>query len=79
MITLSNRHISCFLSALSLAVATVDIFIFVFHKSISTVYDHDKFDVAFFYIGAKFAQNKILKSVALLLSFVANRVTLIIF
>ena len=47
MITLTNRHISCVLSALSLAVAIVDIFISVFHKSISTIYDHDKFDVAF--------------------------------
>ena len=72
MITLTNnRHISCVLSALSLAVATVDIFTSVFHKSISTIYDHDKFDVAFFWISAKFAQNKILKSVALLWSFVA--------
>ena len=43
MITLTNRHISCVLSALSLAVAIVDIFISVFHKSISTIYDHDKF------------------------------------
>jgi len=40
MITLTNRHISCVLSALSLAVAIVDIFISVFHKSISTIYDH---------------------------------------
>ena len=47
LITLTNRH-SCVLSALSLAVAIVDIFISVFHKSISTIYDHDKFDVAFF-------------------------------
>ena len=46
MVTLTNRHISCVLSALSLAVAIVDIFISVFHKSISTIYDHDKFDVA---------------------------------
>ena len=43
-----DRHTSCVLSALSLAVAIVDIFISVFHKSISTIYDHDKFDVAFF-------------------------------
>ena len=78
MITLTNRHISYVLSALSLAVVSADIFISVFHKSMSTIYDHDKFDVAFFSISAKFAQNKNLKSDALL-SFVANSVTMIIF
>ena len=74
-----SRHISCALSASSLAIAIVDIFISVFHESINIIYDHDKFDVAFYWISAKFAQNKILKSDALLLYFVANSMTMITF
>ena len=46
-----SRRIRCVLSALSLAVTIVDISISVFHESISTIYDHDKFDVAFFWIS----------------------------